>query len=60
MVHCGSIETGGGVNVLSGAGRRLAAEGNQLWHQDSPGIVEATNPGDLFGSLPGSLGFLSF
>lgn len=39
----------GAVAVLYGSGDGLAAEGNQLWHQDSPGILGACEEGDSFG-----------
>lgn len=39
----------GAVAVLYGTGDGLTAEGNQLWHQDSPGILGACEEGDTFG-----------
>ncbi|MBU0496133.1 MAG: FG-GAP repeat protein [Chloroflexi bacterium] len=41
----------GAVNVLYGSAAGLTATGNQLWHQDSPGILDATEVGDLFGEV---------
>jgi disulfide bond formation protein DsbB len=39
----------GAVNVLYGSAAGLASAGNQLWSQDSPGIGDAGEAGDLFG-----------
>jgi hypothetical protein len=47
----GSVENAGAVNVIYGsASGGLTADGNQLWHQDSTGIADAAEPGDIFGS----------
>ena len=40
---------GGAVNVIYGSAAGLAAAGNQLWHQDSPGILDAAEATDEFG-----------
>ena len=45
----------GGVNVLYGSAARLQATGSggpddQLWGQDSPGVLDEANSGDGFGS----------
>jgi FG-GAP repeat protein len=49
----GSAGSAGAVNVIYGSGVGLRATGNQFWHQDSTGIADAAEPGDLFGaSLP--------
>lgn len=41
---------GGTVNVLYGSPEGLAAVGNQYWSQDSPGVTEVAEDGDLFGA----------
>ena len=46
----GSIAGAGAVNVIYGSGAGLAATGNQLFHQDSAGIVEVAESGDSFGA----------
>jgi disulfide bond formation protein DsbB len=40
---------GGAVNVLYGSTTGLSAAGDQLWHQDSPGVKDAVEAGDEFG-----------
>ena len=40
----------GAVNVLYGSAAGLTSAGNQFWHQNSPGIAERADAGDLFGS----------
>jgi hypothetical protein len=40
------------VNVIYGSASRLAADGSQLWHQDSSGIADAAEAVDVFGTLP--------
>ncbi|MDP3767049.1 MAG: esterase, partial [Dehalococcoidia bacterium] len=44
-----TVADAGAVNVLYGTGAGLAAAGNQLWHQGSPGI-EALEAADFFGN----------
>ena len=39
----------GAVNVLYGGANGLAADGNQVWHQDSPNIEGTAAAGDRFG-----------
>jgi FG-GAP repeat protein len=39
----------GAVEVLYGSRAGLSARGSQLWTQDSPGIADRAEPGDLFG-----------
>jgi hypothetical protein len=39
----------GAVNVIYGSAAGLTAIGNQLWHQDSPGVADAAESGDHFG-----------
>ena len=46
----GSSAGAGAVNVIYGSGGGLTATGNQLWTQDSPGVLEAAEGGDSFGS----------
>jgi hypothetical protein len=46
----GTIETAGAVNVLYGSASRLTATGNQLWTQNSAGILDAAEAGDQFGA----------
>jgi hypothetical protein len=36
----GSTDLAGAVNVLVGAAGGLSATGDQIWHQNSPGILE--------------------
>jgi hypothetical protein len=45
----GNISTAGAVNVLYGAGSGLATTGNQLWSQNSPGILDNSESSDNFG-----------
>jgi hypothetical protein len=40
---------GGAINVLYGAASGLSAAGNQLWSQDSPGILDFSENPDFFG-----------
>jgi hypothetical protein len=42
-------DAGGAVNVLYGSSGGLTADGNQLWTQDSPGILDSAESGDAFG-----------
>ena len=44
-------DVAGAVNVLYGTSTGLTAEGNQLWHQDSPGILGEVETGDSFGTV---------
>jgi hypothetical protein len=39
----------GAVNVLYGSDAGLVAAGSQLWHQDSPGILDLAELADIFG-----------
>ena len=43
-------ENAGAVNVIYGSGGGLTEAGDQIWHQDSPGILDAAEEGDQFGS----------
>jgi hypothetical protein len=43
------VSGAGAVNVLYGSSGGVTDAGNQLWHQDSPGIMETAEQGDHFG-----------
>ena len=45
-----SVQTAGVVHVLYGSPSGLIALGNQLWHQDSPGIPGNRETNDFFGA----------
>jgi hypothetical protein len=45
----GSFGNTGAVNVVFGSFSGLTAAGNQLWHQNSAGIQDTAQAGDLFG-----------
>ena len=45
----GSISDAGAVNVLNGSASGLTSTGNQLWHQNSAGILGGSEVGDRFG-----------
>ncbi len=45
-----TLRDAGAVNVLYGSAAGLSATGNQLWHQDSPGIQGGAEEFDWFGS----------
>jgi hypothetical protein len=48
--NVGSDAGAGAANVLYGAaGPGLTADGDQLWNQNFPGVLDATEPGDFFG-----------
>jgi hypothetical protein len=40
----------GAVAVLYGSSRKLSATRSQIWHQDSPGILDSNEFGDTFGA----------
>jgi hypothetical protein len=44
----------GAAHVLYGSGGGLSAAGDQLWTQDSPGVLETAEEGDRFGRAIGS------
>ena len=48
-VGAGPMTNAGAVNIIYGSASGLTAEGNQFWSQNSPGIVESSDPFDLFG-----------
>lgn len=47
----------GAVNVFYGSGVGLTAAGDQLWHQDKPGINGASQANDRFGTTLGAADF---
>ncbi|MBD2436402.1 FG-GAP repeat protein [Nostoc sp. FACHB-110] len=46
----GTISGAGAVNVIYGSNTGLTSIGNQIWHQDSPGIGDVAEASDYFGS----------
>lgn len=46
----GGVSDAGAVNVIYGSASGLVSAGNQFWHQNSPGILDAAENGDNFGS----------
>lgn len=46
----GTIADAGAVNVLHGSADGLTGAGSQLWHQGRPGMRDAAEAGDAFGS----------
>jgi hypothetical protein len=44
------LSDGGVVHVLYGAAVGLTEAGDQLWYQDSPGVLDITEAGDHFGA----------
>lgn len=49
LENLGAAADAGAVNVLYGSAANLSPVGNQFWAQDSPGIADLSEPGDLFG-----------
>jgi hypothetical protein len=47
----GAARKAGAMNVLYGSPAGLSANGNQFWHQDSPGIQDEAESFDAFGIL---------
>jgi hypothetical protein len=45
----GAVANAGTVNLIYGTAAGLTPAGNQVWLQDSAGIADVTEPGDLFG-----------
>ena len=45
----GTAADAGAVNVLYGSAAGLTAAGDQIWHQDSAGILDVAETGDLLG-----------
>ncbi|MGY6216022.1 FG-GAP repeat protein [Methylolobus aquaticus] len=46
----GAAISAGAIQVLLGSAAGLTDAGNQFWHQDSPGVHDAAEAGDEFGS----------
>lgn len=44
-----AVSSAGAVNILYGSFLGLSAAGNQMWHQDSPGMAGGVEESDLFG-----------
>ncbi len=49
-VPSGSLGYEGVVHVLSGAAEGLTGQGDQLWSQETPGVLERAEVFDSFGS----------
>lgn len=45
----GSVTDAGAVNVFYGSNKGLSATGNQFWNQDSSGVNNMAEDGDMFG-----------
>jgi hypothetical protein len=45
----GAVANGGAVNLIYGTAAGLMPAGNQVWLQDTAGIADVTEAGDLFG-----------
>jgi disulfide bond formation protein DsbB len=45
----GTHSGAGAVNVIYGSSSGLSSTGNQMWHQNSPGVLGVCEAGDLFG-----------
>jgi hypothetical protein len=45
----GAIPIAGAVIVLYGSGTALSSVGSQIWTQDSPGVLEQSEPDEEFG-----------
>src|SRR5207247_3058115 len=45
----GTVAAAGVVNVIYGSAAGLASAGNQVWTQNSPGIIDAAEANDHFG-----------
>jgi FG-GAP repeat protein len=46
----GAVANAGAVNLIYGSAAGLTATGDQIWHQDNPGVASAAESGDAFGS----------
>jgi disulfide bond formation protein DsbB len=46
----GTTANAGGVNVILGSGGGLTSTGNQLWTQNSAGVLDSAEAGDSFGA----------
>ncbi len=51
----GTEDNAGAVNVIYGSPAGLTSAGNQLWHQDSPGIASSAEKGDYFSGVNNGL-----
>ena len=45
----GTVGEAGVVHILYGSAKGLTAQGNQVFHQDSPGVQETAEGSDVFG-----------
>jgi len=45
----GAVVNGGASQIFLGSANGLTAAGDQIWHQDSSGILDVAEAGDLFG-----------
>jgi disulfide bond formation protein DsbB len=45
-----SVSAAGAVNIVYGSAAGLSAYGNQVWHQDSPDILDVAETDDWFGA----------
>jgi FG-GAP repeat protein len=50
----GSVTDAGAVNVIYGSNQGLSATGNQFWNQDSSGVNNMAEDGDMFGGALGA------
>jgi hypothetical protein len=50
----GDVQNAGSVNIIYGSAAGLTDAGNQFWTQNSPGIQDEANEGDLMGRALGS------
>jgi hypothetical protein len=46
----GTVALAGAVNVLYGSASKLTSAGDQLWHQNSSGVLDTAESSDFFGS----------
>jgi FG-GAP repeat len=46
----GTVSDAGAINVLYGTATGISATGNQFWHQNSAGVLDAAEAGDRFGA----------
>ena len=57
----GGVSLAGAVHIIYGSVSGLTTSGNQLWHQNSSGILEQAEENELFGTaLPGSSNLANF
>lgn len=48
----GSVTSAGAASVFYGSGSGPSGAGDQIWHQDSPGVIGAVEPYDRLGNQP--------